>query len=192
MAEKLSPMQQRVCAEYLIDLNATQAAIRAGYSPGKDNASAQVSGSRLLSTAMVQSAIAIQHRQRLSKAGLRVEDVVRELRSIAFSDIRQLVDHDNQPVSLRSLPDDVASSVSAVSVETDGRGGTRTRLKTWDKTVALRMLIDRLLPAVQAHVHLSPEDLARLSDGDLDKVETANRLLMEVSSTLEPASNRSV
>ncbi len=32
MATKLTPKQQRFCDEYLIDLNATQAAIRAGYS----------------------------------------------------------------------------------------------------------------------------------------------------------------
>lgn len=30
--EKLTPKQERFCEEYLIDLNATQAAIRAGYS----------------------------------------------------------------------------------------------------------------------------------------------------------------
>ena len=49
----LTPRQQRFVDEYLIDLNATQAAIRAGYSPK----TAQSQSSRLLSNVMVRAAI---------------------------------------------------------------------------------------------------------------------------------------
>ena len=138
----------------------------------------------LLSSPMVQALIQREHRSSLAKVGLRAEDVIAELRAIAFSDVRLLVDENNEPVALRSLPDAVASAVASVSVDSDGRGGTRTRIKTWDKTQALKLLIDRLLPAVQAHVVMTPSDLARLSDADLDKVEQANRTLVEVSQSL--------
>ena len=49
----LTPKQQRFVEEYLIDLNATQAAIRSGYS----EKTAQERSSRLLSNVMVQAAI---------------------------------------------------------------------------------------------------------------------------------------
>lgn len=49
----LTPKQQRFVEEYLIDLNATQAAIRSGYS----EKTAQEQSSRLLSNVMVQDAV---------------------------------------------------------------------------------------------------------------------------------------
>lgn len=50
----LTPKQKRFCEEYLIDLNATQAAIRAGYSPK----TAEQTASRLLRNVKVQEYIA--------------------------------------------------------------------------------------------------------------------------------------
>jgi len=189
MGERLTDQKRLFCKEYVVDLNATQAALRAGYSAGgpesRANASAQTQGSKLLSSPLIQAEVAKQHRASLAKVGLRAEAVIAELRAIAFSDVRLLVDEHNQPLPLRSLPDEVASAVASVSVDSDGRGGTRTRIKTWDKTQALKMLIDRLLPAVQAHVVMTPDDLARLSDQDLDRVEAANRTLLEVSQSLQ-------
>jgi phage terminase small subunit len=188
MGERLTDQKRLFCKEYVVDLNATQAALRAGYSAGgpesRANASAQTQGSKLLSSPLIQAEIQRYHRASLNKVGLRAEDVIAELRAIAFSDVRLLVDEHNQPLPLRSLPDEVASAVASVSVDSDGRGGTRTRIRTWDKTTALRMLIDRLLPAVQAHVIMTPDDLARLSDADLDRVEAANQTLMDVSASL--------
>ena len=54
MIKKLTDKQRRFVEEYLIDLNATQGAIRAGYS----KKTAQEQSSRLLSNVMVQDAIA--------------------------------------------------------------------------------------------------------------------------------------
>ena len=59
----LNPKQQRFVEEYLVDLNGTQAAIRAGYSPK----TAEVQASRLLSNAKVQQAVA-EGRARLSQS----------------------------------------------------------------------------------------------------------------------------
>lgn len=50
----LTDKQKRFCEEYLIDLNATQAAIRAGYSPK----TAEQTASRLLRNVKVQEYIA--------------------------------------------------------------------------------------------------------------------------------------
>ena len=53
---KLTEKQQRFVEEYLIDLNATQAAIRAGYSAK----TADQQGSRMLANVKVQQAIVLQ------------------------------------------------------------------------------------------------------------------------------------
>lgn len=71
----LTPKQERFVAEYLIDLNATQAAIRAGYSAK----TAQEQGSRLLSNAMVGAAIAEGAGKRLHKAEITAQDVLEGL-----------------------------------------------------------------------------------------------------------------
>ena len=53
----LTPKQERFVEEYLIDLNATQAAIRAGYSAK----TAEAQGSRLLSNVNVSALVADKH-----------------------------------------------------------------------------------------------------------------------------------
>lgn len=71
----LNAKQQQFVAEYLIDLNATQAAIRAGYS----EKTAQVQSSRLLSNAMVAHLIAEGASKRIKKAEITAQDVLEGL-----------------------------------------------------------------------------------------------------------------
>jgi phage terminase small subunit len=68
----LTDKQRRFVDEYLIDLNATQAAIRAGYSAK----AAQGQGSRLLSNAMVARAVAEGAHKRAAKAEVTAQDVL--------------------------------------------------------------------------------------------------------------------
>ena len=83
----LSPKQKRFVAEYLVDLNATQAAIRAGYSPrrGAQN------GYELLRKGPVAQAIATRQAELAGRIGVTVEKIVAELARIGFSDIRDVV-----------------------------------------------------------------------------------------------------
>jgi len=70
----LTPKQARFVAEYQVDLNATQAAIRAGYSP----TSAHVTASRMLSDAKVRAAVE-QTQRKVTEAVLdSAEDVIRD------------------------------------------------------------------------------------------------------------------
>ena len=73
MMDKLTPKQARFIEEYLIDLNATQAAIRAGYAKG----SADVEGCRLLGNAKVAVAVAEAQAER-SERTLITQDIVLE------------------------------------------------------------------------------------------------------------------
>ena len=71
----LTPKQQRFVAEYLIDLNATQAAIRAGYS--KHTANEQ--GSQLLAKLSVREAVTAGQASLADKAQFTAEDILRDL-----------------------------------------------------------------------------------------------------------------
>jgi phage terminase small subunit len=77
----LTPRQARFVEEYLIDLNATQAAIRAGYA-AKD---ADVQGSRLLGNVRVAEAVARAKAERSARIGLTQDRVLQELAAIGFS-----------------------------------------------------------------------------------------------------------
>jgi phage terminase small subunit len=83
----LTAKQQRFVDEYLIDLNATQAAIRAGYS--KKTANEQ--GSRLLANVSVSAAIHQRMNERSGRVEITQDMVLRELAKIGFSDIRKVV-----------------------------------------------------------------------------------------------------
>jgi len=75
-------------AEYLVDLNATQAAIRAGYSAK----TAQEQSSRLLSNVIVEAAIAKAQAKRAEKTGINAEWVLTRLASEATADLADLYD----------------------------------------------------------------------------------------------------
>lgn len=83
----LNPKQQRFVEEYLIDLNATQAAIRAGYS--EDTAYSQ--GQRLLKHVEVEAAISEAKSARSQRTQITADMVLRELAKLGFSDIRKAV-----------------------------------------------------------------------------------------------------
>jgi phage terminase small subunit len=75
----LSPKRAAFVREYLVDLNATQAAIRAGYSPK----SARVTGTRLLTDAAIQAEVQRAQAELSEIALVTAEDVVKGLREIA-------------------------------------------------------------------------------------------------------------
>ena len=85
---KLTEKQQRFVDEYLIDLNATQAAIRAGYSAK----TADVQGSRMLGNVKVQQAISEAMAERSKRTGINQDRVVLELAKIALVKITDVVD----------------------------------------------------------------------------------------------------
>lgn len=90
---KLTPKQERFCEEYLIDLNAKQAAIRAGYSPK----TAENQASRLLSIVKVQEFISEKRSKLSEKIGLSAEWVLNRLKDISDRCIQA------EPVMIRGL-----------------------------------------------------------------------------------------
>lgn len=83
----LTPKKRQFALEYLVDLNATQAAIRAGYS--KHTAKSQ--GERLLTDVDVKIQIDKAIKKREERTEITQDMVLRELSKIGFSDIRKAV-----------------------------------------------------------------------------------------------------
>lgn len=84
----LPPKQQRFVHEYLVDLNGTQAAIRAGYS--KHTANEQ--SSQLLAKLSIQQAIAQARKEQQERTAITADKVLLEAWNIATADPRELVD----------------------------------------------------------------------------------------------------
>lgn len=135
---KLTPKQLRFVDEYLVDLNATQAAIRAGYSAKTANEQ----GARLLANVSVQAALSERMKAREQRTEITQDMVVAELAKIAFSDQRKVMMWGPSGVKLRdseSLTEDDAAIVSEVSETITAAGGS-LKLKTHDKVKALELL----------------------------------------------------
>lgn len=111
----LNEKQQRFCDEYLIDLNATQAAIRAGYS----EKTAQEQGSRLLSNVMVKSYVEERMKAREQRTEITQDAVLKELAKIGFSDIRKAVrwGAELQIIDEETGMTDVVNGVSLIASE---------------------------------------------------------------------------
>lgn len=85
---KLTPKQKLFVAEYLVDLNATQAAIRAGYSEKR----ASEIGYQLLQKTTVQAEIQEAMADREERTGVTQDRVVAELERVAFAEAHDYAD----------------------------------------------------------------------------------------------------
>lgn len=137
----LTDKQQRFVEEYMVDLNATQAAIRAGYSYD----TARSIASENLSKPDIQEAIQLKRKAITESTGITAERVLNEYAKIAFSDIRNVLTVDGGLKDSSEWDDDTASAVSMVkSMEvTSPEGeklGTNREVKLYDKLRALEAL----------------------------------------------------
>ena len=131
----LTPKQKMFIDEYLIDLNATQAAIRAGYSPNN----ADKIGSELLGKTRVSDAIKTAMAERSKRTGINQDRILMELAKIALVNPENVVNFDEATIREDALPEDLAA-VASVKVKRfptkDGEGIER-EIKFYDKTKAL-------------------------------------------------------
>jgi phage terminase small subunit len=115
----LTPKQQRFVEEYLIDLNATQAATRAGYS--KRTANEQ--GARLLANVSVRQHIEESKAKRSERTEITQDRVLQELARIAFFDIRKLYNEDGSMKKPTDLDDDTAAALVGIDIQETTIGG---------------------------------------------------------------------
>lgn len=124
-------------AEYLIDLNATQAAIRTGYSAK----TAEQIGYQLLQKTSVQQAIAKAMAERSKRTGVNQDRVVQELAKLAFINMTDVVDGDGK-IKDDATEDDKAciESIKYKESSTDSGSGVEREVKIGSKLKALELL----------------------------------------------------
>jgi hypothetical protein len=99
--------QTRFVAEYVIDLNSTKAAIRAGYS----KKTAKQQGSRLLTNVDVSGEIQKATQARLRRLEITADGVIQELGRLAFFDVRKLFASDGSLLPIHKLDRDTAAGI---------------------------------------------------------------------------------
>ncbi|AOJ10840.1 terminase small subunit [Burkholderia mayonis] len=169
--KKLTAKQQRFVDEYLVDLNASAAARRAGYSA---KTAGQI-GERLLKKVEVQHALAEAMKARCERTHITQDRVLRELARIAFFDIRKLYNADGTLKRPDLLDDEAAAGLAGVDVveqmtySADGDGElTATpmltkKAKVFDKTAALTLAM-RHLGMLNDKLEISKKPRVRVVD----------------------------
>lgn len=135
---KLTPKQQRFIDEYMVDLNATQAAIRAGFSA----ATASVQGCELLKKPKIREAIDIKMAELAKRTGINAERVVRELAKMAFVNPLDVINVDLATIK-EGINDDDAAAIASVKVKripTEEGDIIEREIKLSDKTRNLELL----------------------------------------------------
>ena len=135
---KLNPKQQRFVEEYLIDLNATQAAIRAGYSPKTATAIA----SENLSKPSISAAIACAMAERSKRTGITQDRILEELAKVAFIKLTDIVD-DTGKIKAGATDEDRAciESIKYKRTDTDTRYSEEREVKASSKLKAIELLM---------------------------------------------------
>lgn len=171
---KVTPKQAAFVDEYLIDLNATQAAIRAGYS----EKTARSAGQRLLTNVYIQNRIAAAKAARSERTEITQDRVLQEYARIGFADIRKAVQWGPDKLATETidgtqivsngivltdsddLDEDTAMAVSEVSHTKDG-----IKIKMHDKKAALDsiarhlgMFVDKVEHSGAVNLTVSKED----------------------------------
>lgn len=135
---KLNPKQQRFVEEYLIDLNATQAAIRAGYSPKTATAIA----SENLSKPSISAAIACAMAERSKRTGITQDRILEELAKVAFIKLTDIVD-DTGRIKAGATDEDRAciESIKYKRTDTDTGYSEEREVKASSKLKAIELLM---------------------------------------------------
>lgn len=151
----LSDKEERFCQEYIIDLNATQAAKRAGYS----EATARQIGSENLSKLDIQERIGQLKEARVKRTEITADKVLKELAKLGFSNIADYVNDDMTMKQLKTIKRRKSAAISSIkkSVTTfDGGEKETIEFKLYDKKGALEL--------IGKHIGFFKEDNQQKSD----------------------------
>ena len=134
----MTEKQKRFVEEYLIDLNATQAAIRAGYKAKN----ADVIGGELLRNTCVSEKIAAAIAERSKRTGVNQDRVVRELAKVAFANPKSLIDTSTGLIRRDASDEDMAAVQQITIKQAEGDKGSSYEcgVRMCDKNRALELL----------------------------------------------------
>ncbi len=191
----LPPKHARFVREYLVDLNATQAALRAGYSPR----TADAQGSRLLTKVEIARAVELASEKRAQRTEITADRVLQELALLAFSSIEHytvddagqvMVKEDAPPGAIRAI----ASVKHTIRTSHDGEVIRDVEFRLWDKPGPLKLAgqhVGRFAKKVEVSgpnggpievARSQVQQLSGLSDQELAAVERASLMLTDGAS----------
>jgi len=171
MSKVLTNKQRMFVQEYLCDLNATQAAIRAGYS----EKTAGAVGAENLTKPEIATAIQEAMDKRSKRTDLTADMVLTELKSMGFSNIQDAFDEQGRLLPVWMMDRRVAASISSIKVSSKTVYGTDpieiehvTEMKFWDKPKSLEMIGRHLKMWNDVGSKENPLTFDQLTDEQLD------------------------
>lgn len=164
----LSPQQELFVRQYVLDLNATKAALRSGYN--KKNA--RQHGSYLLSKSDIQAAIKARLERRYEKIDIKTDDVLRLMRKFAFTDLSGVFEVRGGKcyvTDTANLSEDQMACISEIKQTADG---VQVKLISREKMIELLgrhmgMFLDKLEHSggVKLTHTMTDEDLEKIAAG---------------------------
>lgn len=134
----LTSKQQMFASEYLLDLNATAAAKRAGYSAR----SAEKIGYELLEKTGVRAEVERLMRARQVRLEISSDGVIQEIAAIAFGSVSDVLDLNAKSIELKSAQE--ISALAFKSIKSIQKNKHGVSIHMHDKISALRLLADHL------------------------------------------------
>lgn len=178
MLRDLTKKEIRFCEEYLISFNATEAAIKAGYSKN----SASSIGSENLRKPKVIKYLEVKSKKTLEKLEISQERTIKEIARIAYADPRKMYNEDGTLKRVVDMDDDTAPTIASCKQEElfEGRGEERMQVgvikevKQWNKPEALNTLAK-----IQKLYADTPPPPPTINVNALDKEDLKNLLLLK-------------
>jgi len=174
--DELNDRQKMFVAEYLKDFNATKAAIRSGYSED----SAAVLGCKNMALPKIKKAIS----DSLESAGITIERSLLELSKLAYSDITDYIDIDEDTGStktkaLKNIPIGASRAIECIEEDRiikENQDGSQIvvhdkyKFKLYSKLKALELIIKHLSKAEDQDLDDAEAKVIGLKDVDLDSL----------------------
>jgi phage terminase small subunit len=177
----LTPKQTAFVAEYLVDLNATQAAIRAGYS--EKTAGSQ--GERLLKKVEIQTAISGAQQARAERTEITQDRVLQEYAKLAFLDPRKFYDADGNLIDIPNLPADVAAAISGMDIAVEKAGTDENGSPVFAQVRKIKLADKKgALDSVARHLGMFNDKISQTINAEV-KGEIKHTLPPELQSVLD-------
>lgn len=159
--DEITEQQERFCEEFIRDLNATQAAIRAGYSPN----SANEQGSRLLANVKVRSRIDQLKKERSERTKITADDLIEYLMQTLTFDPSEVLEENGDLKPLSKIRPEIRNKIMSVKTTKFGREiGFFSREKALEMLARHHALFNDKVKIEHTYTDLSDEDLAALAE----------------------------
>ena len=189
----LTDMQRLFVAEYLKSKNATEAAIKAGFS----ERSADKQGWQLLGKPRIANAIRRAMDRIEKRVMIAAENVLIELGKIAFADPRKVFNENGDLLPPKDWPDEIAGAIQAIEIEeirepyTGDVIGKIKKIKFWDKNKALDNLGKHFkLFDDKIEININDGLAERLAQARAYAIEAKKRLIEDVGESKAEERNR--